>query len=199
MKSAKNAISCQKISILVPILRGNIANGTQLPDNVNKWFSGDTIAALLRRTIAKLASLHHKKNYVVTSQKRALNCTTYTFTLHDGRFWNHESVLEAQLAEKGYCTLYILVCVFMKSRKFFFWCRDACLAMIQQSKAFKHQIMTIFTLFKVFLYLFYKSLEQYKTKWQLFSRLLVIFSAPNFGSKSHGSFSSIFVSLQDSK
>jgi len=94
----------KKISILVPILRGNIANGTQLPDNVNKWFSGDTIAALLRRTIAKQASLHHKKNYV-TSQKRALNCTTYTFTLHDGRFWNHESVLEAQLAEKGYCTL----------------------------------------------------------------------------------------------
>ena len=140
MKSAK------KISILVPILRGNIANGTQLPDNVNKWFSGDTIAALLRRTIAKQASLHHKKNYV-TSQKRALNCTTYTFTLHDGRFWNHESVLEAQLAEKGYCTLYSLVCVFMKSRKFFFWCRDACLAMIQQSKAFKHQILTIFTSF----------------------------------------------------
>jgi len=143
----------KKISILVPILRGNIANGTQLPDNVNKWFSGDTIAALLRRTIAKQASLHHKKNYV-TSQKRALNCTTYTFTLHDGRFWNHESVLEAQLAEKGYCTLYILVCVFMKSRKFFFWCRVACLAMIQQSKAFKHQILTIFTLFKVLLQFF---------------------------------------------
>ena len=92
----------KEISILVPILRGNIANGTQLPDNVNKWFSGDTIAALLRRTIAKQASLHHKKNYV-TSQKRALNCTTYTFTLHDGRFWNHESVLEPQLAEKR-CT-----------------------------------------------------------------------------------------------
>ena len=38
----------------------------------------------------------------VASQKRALKrTTTYTFTLHDGRFWNHESVLETQLAEKG--------------------------------------------------------------------------------------------------